>query len=66
MEGKYKCTEKIQSLLTDDEFVQLNRLIFWDQTKGSKHKTISSYVRHLIKKELLSRPVEDYKPIKHK
>lgn len=61
-----KCTEKIQSLLTDDEYMQLNRLIFWDQTKGSKNRTISSYVRHLIKKELASRPAEDYKPIKHK
>ena len=59
-------TEKVQALITEEEYVNLNRLVFWDQTKGSKIGTLSSYIRHLIKKELASRPEEDYKPINYK
>lgn len=58
-----KRQEKVQALLTDEEFVNLNRLVFWDQTKGNPCKSLSSYIRDLIKKELASRPKEDYKPI---
>ena len=66
MKRQKTVTQKVQALITEDEFVNLNRLVFWDQTKGSKHGSLSSYIRYLIKKELTSRPEEDYKPINYK
>ncbi len=66
MKKQKTVTQKVQALITEDEFVNLNRLVFWDQTKGNKNGTLSSYIRYLIKKELASRPEEDYKPINYK
>ena len=61
-----KRTRKVQVLLTEDEVTSLHRILFWDQTKGSTNRSISSLCRNILIREIESRPLEDLQPISFK
>ena len=62
---KDKATHKIQAMLTDEEFVTLQRIIFWDEVNGKKFRGLSSWVRNLIQEEIERRPDTDKQSIKN-
>lgn len=62
---KDKATHKIQALLTEEEFVMLQRIMFWDGVNGKKFRGLSSWVRNLIQEEIDRRPDSDKQSLKN-
>ena len=58
-----KRIRKIQVLLSEDELIMLHRILFWDQTKGSNVRSMSTLCRNILLEEISRRPEEDLKPI---
>ena len=60
-----KNTHKIQALISDEDFVMIQRFLFWDNVNGAKHRGLSAWVRNLIKEEIARRPDIDKESIKN-
>ncbi len=58
-----KRTKKIQVLISENELMQLHRILFWDQTKGSNVRSLSTLCRNILIEEIQRRPEEDLKSI---
>lgn len=54
-----KNTQKVQSLISEHDYVMVQRIMFWDNVNGAKHKGLSAWLRNLIKEEIARRPEED-------
>lgn len=59
-----KNTQTVQSLISEHDYVMIQRIMFWDNVNGAKHRGLSSWIRKLIKEEIARRPEEDKLSIK--
>ena len=54
-----KNTQKVQALISEEDYVMIQRIMFWDNVNGKSHKGLSSWLRTLIREEIERRPEED-------
>jgi hypothetical protein len=60
-----KNTFKVQALISEEDYLTLQRIIFWDKVNGSNINSTSAWVRNLIQAEIESRPDTDKQSIKN-
>ena len=54
-----KNVQKVQALISEEDYVMIQRIMFWDNVNGKYHKGLSSWLRTLIREEIQRRPEED-------
>lgn len=60
-----KNTFKVQALISEETFLTLQRIIFWDKVNGKEVRSTSAWVRELIEEEIKRRPDTDKQSIKN-
>lgn len=60
-----KNTQKVQAMITEDEYIQIQRIMFWDSVNGKRFRGLSSWLRNLIQEEIARRPEEDKQSIRN-
>jgi len=63
---KEKKTIKLQSLVTETQYVNLNKMLFWDGVnETTTTRSLSKYINEILQKEMDSRPSEDFESTKN-
>jgi hypothetical protein len=60
-----KNTQKVQALISEPEYIAIQRIMFWDQVNGKKYRGLSGWLRNLIQEEIERRPEEDKQSIRN-
>jgi hypothetical protein len=60
-----KNTQKVQAMITEEEYIDIQRIYFWDGVNGKKFRGMSSWLRNLIQEEIARRPEEDKQSIRN-
>ena len=60
-----KNTFKVQALISEETYLTLQRIIFWDKVNGKDVRSTSAWVRELIEEEIKKRPDTDKQSIKN-
>lgn len=60
-----KNTFKVQALISEETYLTLQRIIFWDKVNGKDVRSTSAWVRQLIEEEIKKRPDTDKQSIKN-
>ena len=61
-----KKTIKLQSLVTEETYLKLNRMLFWDGVnEKTTTKSLSSYINEILLSEMSRRPIQDFDSTKH-
>ncbi len=61
-----KKTIKLQSLVTEETYLKLNRMLFWDGVnEKTTTKSLSSYINEILLSEMSRRPSQDFDSTKH-
>ena len=54
-----KNLQKVQALISEEDYLTIQRIMFWDSVNGKPHKGLSSWLRNLIQEEIERRPEAD-------
>jgi hypothetical protein len=60
-----KDNQKVQAIVSEEEYIAIQRIMFWDQVNGKKFRGMSSWLRNLIQEEIARRPEEDKQSIRN-